>query len=251
MENKQTAIEISGLHKRYKSNKAETLKGIDLLIEQGEFYGLLGPNAAGKTTLISVINGLLKFNDGRVLINQQNIPSSNNNKHFKTGLVPQEIALFPSLTVQENIEYFGQMHAIFGIRLKERVEHLLYHLQLEQNAKKRINRCSGGIKRRANLAAGMVHSPNLLILDEPTVGVDAQSRNLIFEYLTELNHTGTTILYTTHYMDEAQELCSRIGIIDDGLIVETGSPSALLKKYTGCKDLGDVFLKITGKALRE
>jgi ABC-2 type transport system ATP-binding protein len=93
--------------------------------------------------------------------------------------------------------------------------------------------------------------PNLLILDEPTVGVDAQSRNLIFEYLTELNHTGTTILYTTHYMDEAQELCSRIGIIDDGLIVETGSPSALLKKYAGCKDLGDVFLKITGKALRE
>lgn len=251
MKDIKLAIEIHGLKKRYSSNDADTLKGIDLEIKQGDFYGILGPNSAGKTTLISIICGLLKFQAGKVIIDGIELKSISDKVKSAIGLVPQEIALYPSLTVYENIEYFGQMHGIYGDQLKERVEHLLYQLQLLQHAKKRISRCSGGIKRRTNLAAGMIHSPKILILDEPTVGVDAQSRNLIFEYLKELNNSGTTILYTTHYISEAEELCSQVSIIDDGSIVETGSPKSLISKHENCNDLGDVYLKLTGKALRE
>lgn len=251
MQDKELAIHIQGLIKRYNSNDADTLKGVDLEIEQGEFHGILGPNSAGKTTLISIICGLLKYNKGKVFIDKQEIRSTKNNAQFKIGLVPQEIALYPSLTVRENIEYFGQMHGIYSDQLDERVSHLMYQLHLNDHAKKRISRCSGGIKRRTNLAVGMVHLPKLLILDEPTVGVDAQSRNLIFEYLTDLNNSGTTILYTTHYISEAEELCSQVSIIDNGLIVESGSPKSLINKHESCNDLGDVFLKLTGKALRE
>ena len=245
------AIAISKLHKRYNSNDADTLKGIDLEINQGDFYGMLGPNAAGKTTLISIICGLLKFNSGQVLVGGQEIQFTKNKTQAIIGLVPQEMALYPNLTVGENVGYFGQMHGIYGSKLTENVEQLLYQLQLKQHATKRISRCSGGIKRRTNLAAGIIHKPEILILDEPTVGVDAQSRYLIFEYLRELNHAGTTILYTTHYIGEAEELCSQVSIIDNGMIVENGSPETLIQKHKSCKDLGDVFLKITGKSLRE
>ena len=248
---KNPAIAISSLRKRYSSNESDTLKGIDLIINQGEFFGILGPNSAGKTTLISVMCGLLKFSSGQVFIDQQDITSSGNKVKEKIGLIPQEIALYPKLTVKENVAYFGQMHGIFGKELKNSVDNLLGKLQLNKQADKRISRCSGGIKRRTNIAAGMIHQPKILILDEPTVGVDAQSRNLIFEYLKELNASGTTILYTTHYLGEAEELCSRVSIIDDGVIVESGSPESLIQKHESCKDLGDVFLKLTGKALRE
>lgn len=248
MDEKAPAIRITDLHHRYNSNEADTLKGIELTIRQGEFYGLLGPNAAGKTTLISIISGLLKYNSGQVLILGEN-------KLFDArkviGLVPQEIALYLNLTVRENVAYFGQMHGIFSDALERQLNHLLEKLQLENHSGKRISRCSGGIKRRTNIAAGMIHQPKILILDEPTVGVDAQSRNLIFEYLKDLNQSGTTLLYTTHYMSEAEDLCSKVSIIDDGQLVESGRPGALIHKYQGCNDLGDVFLKITGKALRE
>ena len=251
MHDKKLAIEIHGLKKRYNSNDTDTLKGIDLEIKKGDFYGILGPNSAGKTTLISIVCGLLKFQSGKVIIGDKELKSTSHDVKSEIGLVPQEIALYPSLTVRENIEYFGQMHGIYGDELKERVEHLLYQLQLLQHAKKRISRCSGGIKRRVNLAAGMIQLPKLLILDEPSVGVDAQSRNLIFEYLQDLNNSGTTILYTTHYISEAEELCSQVSIIDNGLIIETGSPKSLISKHENCNDLGDVYLKLTGKALRE
>ena len=251
MQKNKPAISISTLKKRYNSNAEDTLRGIDLVINQGEFYGILGPNSAGKTTLISVMCGLLQFNSGQVLIDQEDITSSGNNSKKKIGLIPQEIALYPKLSVKENVAYFGQMHGIFGKELKSSVDHLLDKLKLQKHADKWISRCSGGIKRRTNIAAGMIHQPKILILDEPTVGVDAQSRNLIFEYLKQLNNSGTTILYTTHYLGEAEELCSHVSIIDDGLIVENGSPEKLIQKHDNCKDLGDVFLKITGKALRE
>lgn len=244
------AISISNLRKRYNSNVTDTLKGINLEINQGEFYGILGPNAAGKTTLISIICGLIKFNSGQILIESQPVNGKITDR-VKLGLVPQDIALYPNLTVKENISYFGQMQGYYDHELAMRVEKLLLKLHLLSHSQKRISRCSGGIKRRTNIAAGMIHSPNILVLDEPTVGVDAQSRNLIFDYLSELNQSGTTILYTTHYIGEAEELCEQVSIIDNGLIVENDSPGNLIQKHAGCKDLGDVFLKITGKALRE
>jgi len=251
MQETRPAIKITSLRKRYKGNDSDTLKGVDLLIRQGEFYGVLGPNSAGKTTLISAMCGLLKFNAGQIEIDGQEIYSPGNDVKKKMGLIPQEIALYPKLSVRENISYFGQMHGLFGDDLKHNIHALLERLQLTKQADKLISQCSGGIKRRTNIAAGMIHQPQILILDEPTVGVDAQSRNLIFEYLKQLNDLGTTILYTTHYLDEAEALCTRVSIIDDGKIVENGSPKELIKKHDGCNDLGDVFLKITGKALRE
>ncbi|RLD41182.1 MAG: ABC transporter ATP-binding protein, partial [Bacteroidetes bacterium] len=164
MQKRNPAIAISSLRKRYNSNTEDTLKGIELVINQGEFYGILGPNSAGKTTLISVMCGLLKFNSGRIMIDQQDITSSRNNTKKKIGLVPQEIALYPKLTVKENMAYFGQMHGIFGKDLKDSVDVLLDKLQLYKHADKRISRCSGGIKRRTNIAAGMIHQPKILIL---------------------------------------------------------------------------------------
>ncbi len=251
MQNNRAAIAVSALRKRYPGNGEDTLRGIELLIEETAFYGILGPNAAGKTTLISVLCGLLKYDSGSALVAGQEIANAGQQLRKHIGLVPQEIALYSKLTVRENILYFSRMHGIFGEKGKAIVDGLLDKLQLTPHAWKRIERCSGGIKRRANIAAGMVHSPQILILDEPTVGVDAQSRNLIFDYLRELNAEGTIIIYTTHYIDEAQALCTQVSILDDGKIVESGSPDELIAKHAGCADLGDVFLKITGKALRE
>lgn len=244
-------IEINGLKKRYNRTGVEALKGIDLQIEKASFYGILGPNSAGKTTLISIICGLLNNSGGSIVIESEEVSSRKKIIQEKIGLVPQEIALYLNLTVKENISYFGQMHGLSGRDLKEQVDKMMLKLQLSIHSNKKISRCSGGVKRRTNLAAGMIHNPKILILDEPTVGIDAQSRNLIFEYLQQLNAAETTILYTTHYIDEAEKLCSLVSIIDDGRIVETGTPKSLIRQHSGCNDLGDVFLKVTGKALRE
>jgi len=244
-------ISINDLHKKYKGAETEALKGITLAISKGDFYGILGPNAAGKTTLISLICGLIKPTAGSIIIDRKDKNNEDSAVKKIIGLVPQEIALFANLTVRENIGYFGQMQGFHGKALNDTVNRLLNRLQLESHSGKLIRKCSGGIKRRANLAAGMVHNPEILILDEPTVGVDAQSRNLIFEYLKELNRQGTTIIYTTHYMNEAEELCSIVSIIDNGLMISTGNPAELISQNEDCNDLGEMFLKLTGKALRE
>ncbi len=244
-------ISIKNLHKRYKGSSVDALNGISLTITAGEFYGILGPNAAGKTTLISLLCGLFPPTAGAVTFNQPGFDNTPSAVKKIIGLVPQDIALFASLTVRENISYFGQMHGLYGKTLNKNVSGLLSRLQLEIHAGKKISNCSGGIKRRTNLAAGMVHNPEILILDEPTVGVDAQSRKLIFDYLKELNRDETTILYTTHYMNEAEELCSAVSIIDNGLVIATGTPEELVNRCDDCNDLGEFFLKLTGKALRE
>jgi ABC-2 type transport system ATP-binding protein len=244
-------IRISNLKKTYKGNPDEILKGVDLEIHKGEFFGLLGPNAAGKTTLISIICGLLKFNEGSVFVHDVDIA-----KHYRKinrfiGLIPQEIALYPTLTVKENLAFFGEMHGLFGRKLKNTIDEYISVVQLEHHAGKKISNCSGGIKRRANLVAGLMHDPEIIFLDEPTLGVDAQSMNLIYEYLVKLNGSGKTIIYTTHYMKEAENLCNRITIIDDGKVIANGTPSDLIKNNPGCTDLGQVFIKLTGRELRD
>ncbi|HOO71696.1 MAG TPA: ABC transporter ATP-binding protein [Spirochaetota bacterium] len=247
---KDVSIEVRGLVKSYRGSGEDALKGVDLLVRKGEFFGLLGPNAAGKTTMISIMCGLLSITRGDVYVSGIDIKKRPGAVRSLIGLVPQDIALYPALTIRENIEFFARMHGLEGKSLKENAGRALDTLQLGQHAGKKVAACSGGIKRRANLVAGMIHSPGLVFLDEPTVGVDVQSRNLIFEYVRELNAGGTTIIYTTHYMEEAEDLCSRVVIIDDGGVVCDGVPAALIAEK-GCRDLGELFLSLTGKQLRE
>lgn len=244
-------IEIRDLKKIYKGTTEEVLKGINLSIRKGELFGLLGPNSAGKTTLLSIICGLITITSGEVKVMEVDVKNNFKNIRKLIGVVPQEIALYPALTVKENLFYFAKMQGLYGISLKQSIEEFLSLFKLSDYANKLISKCSGGIIRRANLAAGIIHKPTLLFLDEPTTGIDAQSRNLIFEYLKELNRSGTTIIYTTHYIQEAQDLCSYISIIDNGILIEGGTPHELIMKHTGCNDLGQVFLKLTGKELRE
>ncbi|MCK9617255.1 MAG: ABC transporter ATP-binding protein [Lentimicrobiaceae bacterium] len=249
--NSEIVLQTEKLVKIYRRSDEQTLKGVDLSISKQEFFGLLGPNGAGKTTLISIICGLLKITSGTV--NVQGIDVKKHPEKIKNiiGLVPQELALYPTLTLRENLSYFASMHGLSGSVLNKRVEELISMVMLDSHANKWVSRCSGGIKRRANLITGLVHNPSILFLDEPTLGVDAQSRNLIFEYLQQLNSSGTTIFYTTHYMQEAENLCSRVNIIDNGQIIENGTPAQLIEKNPSCGNLGDVFLKLTGKDLRD
>jgi ABC-2 type transport system ATP-binding protein len=244
-------IEVKGLIKSYKGNPAPVLRGIDLNIMQGEFFGLLGPNAAGKTTLISAMCGLLKVTEGSVMIKGLDVNIENYRIRHLIGLIPQDIALYPTLTVLENFRFFGQMYGLKRKELSDRIEACLSLLKLHPHAGKRVANCSGGIKRRANLMCGLIHEPEIIFLDEPTLGVDAQSMNLIYEYLGTLNKSGKTIIFTTHYMREAESLFSRVTVIDDGQIIANGTPAALIKENEGCRDLGDVFLKLTGKELRD
>lgn len=244
-------IEVRDLVKKYKNARDVALDNVSLNIQEGEFFGLLGPNAAGKTTLISVIVGLLKINSGEVFFNDINVKTHPSDIKKYIGLIPQELALYPNLTIRENLQFFGRMHGLYGQLLAKRIEEFLAVVELTSSADKLVSDCSGGIKRRANLIAGLLHEPTMVFLDEPTLGVDAQSRNLIFEYLQLLNKKGTTCLYTTHYMQEAEDLCSRIMIIDNGQIIAEGSPKQLIQQNEGCDNLGDVFLKLTGKELRD
>jgi ABC-2 type transport system ATP-binding protein len=244
-------IEVKNLVKFYPEAVEPALKGVNLSITEGEFFGLLGPNAAGKTTLISIMCGLLKITDGDVNVAGHDVKLNPARIKKNIGLVPQEIALYTNLTIKENLYYFGQMHGLFGYELKRRVAEYMAVVELSPHAKKLVSKCSGGIKRRANLIAGLVHRPGIVFLDEPTLGVDAQSRNMIFEFLRDLNKKGVTLIYTTHYMSEAEDLCSKIIIIDNGNIIIEGSPAELIAHNPGCADLGQVFLKLTGKDLRE
>ncbi len=249
--NQNAIITIENLRKKYKGSDEEALKGVDLFINEGENIGLLGPNSAGKTTLISIICGILRFNSGKVIVNAIDIKRFPKQIRPFIGLVPQEISLFPNLTVKENLTFFGRMHGISGNDLEKKVNNCLDVLKLGQHQSKLISKCSGGIKRRTNLVAGLIHDPHLIFLDEPTLGVDVQSRSLIFDLLDQLNHRGATIIYTTHYMKEAENICHRVLIIDSGKIVASGTPSELIRNHDGCNDLGQVFLKLTGKELRE
>jgi len=239
------------LTKRYKGSDTDALKGINLAVNEGEFLGLLGPNSAGKTTLTSIICGLISPTLGTVMIFDRDVTRSLGHIKNRIGLVPQEIALYTSLTVKENILFYGHMQGFHGSELQKKMNLLIDIFNLGDHVSKLISQCSGGIKRRVNLISGIIHDPLLLLLDEPTLGVDIQLREMIFEYLAELNKRGTTIIYTTHYMKEAELLCTRVNIIDHGMLLANGKPADLIAENAGCTDLGQVFLKMTGRDLRD
>ena len=247
----ELAVAARGLVKRYPGAEQPALGGLELEIFAGETFGLLGPNGAGKTTAISILATLLRPSAGSVRLFGLDPGRQCREVRRLIGLVPQEIALYPRLTVAENLAYFGRLHGLGGAGLKDRVGDCLAMVGLEAQGGRRVEACSGGMKRRANLAAGLLHRPRLLFLDEPTVGIDAQSRHVIFENLAHLKAEGMTLLYTTHYMEEARQLCDRIAIVDAGRVVALGAPAELLAAQPECRDLEQLFLRLTGRHLRD
>ncbi|MCX6285753.1 MAG: ABC transporter ATP-binding protein [Bacteroidetes bacterium] len=244
-------IEIRELVKVYKGSEEPAIKGISLDIFQGEIFGLLGPNGAGKTTTISILCGLFRATKGSARIDGMDIHSNLNEIKKIIGVVPQDVALYPTLTAWENLTFFGNMYGLKGASLKQKIAEGMAVFGLEKHADKKIANCSGGIKRRINLIAGLLHDPKVIFLDEPTVGIDVQSRVVILEYLKELNQKGTTVIYTSHYMEEAERLCTRVAIIDRGRVISMGNPHELVAEHPEFKDLENIFLHLTGKDLRD
>jgi len=246
-----TAIEIQDLVKFYKGNDEPALNGVSLVVPKGEVFGLLGPNGAGKTTTINILCGILAASSGNIKIS--GMDSQKHRKEIKhiIGIAPQDIALYPALSARENLNYIGSMYGLSGKLLKERVNQCLSLFGLEKFANRQLRTYSGGMKRRINLIAGILHQPEILFLDEPTVGIDVQSRTVIIEYLKQLNSEGTTIIYTSHYMEEAELVCSSIAIIDQGKIITQGRPSEMIGSQPGYVNLESIFLNITGRKLRD
>jgi ABC-2 type transport system ATP-binding protein len=224
-------VEITGLLKTYPGTDHPAVNGIDLCIPQGSIFGLLGPNGAGKTTLLSMICGLLTPSSGNLTVMGLDIRRQSQAIKRRLGLVPQDLAIYPSLSALENLDFFGRMQGLRGASLRRRVDACLDIAGLREVATQRADTFSGGLKRRLNLVIGLVHEPGLLILDEPTVGIDPQSRHFIHQTLRALNAGGMSIIYTTHYMDEVENICDKLAIIDHGRIIAQGTVDELLKTH--------------------
>ncbi|MPT33468.1 MAG: ABC transporter ATP-binding protein [Chryseobacterium sp.] len=247
----ENIIEIKNLYKKYKNAEEFSVNDISLNIDKNEIYGILGPNGAGKTTLISMLSGLIKPTSGSFTINGLS-PQKNSIKFRQNiGVVPQEYALYPTLTAKENLMYFGSLYGLSHKKLKNTIDGSLEIMGLSKFANKTIEQFSGGMKRRCNLIAGTLHNPKVLFLDEPTVGVDVQSKKAIIDYLLDLNKKGTCIIYTSHHLSEAEEFCTKIAIIDHGKIHAVGTPEELVNKVADAANLEDVFISLTGKELRD
>jgi ABC-2 type transport system ATP-binding protein len=235
----QNIIEAKGLTKRYGDPPAgsgrglEAVKSLRFAIRQGEIFGFLGPNGAGKTTTISMLSCLLEPSEGTAIVAGHDVVKAPSEVKRRIGLVPQELALYPTLSARDNLDYFGCIYGLRGGALRQRVDEVLEMVGLAERAKAAVKTYSGGMKRRLNIAAGLLHRPQVLFLDEPTVGVDPQSRNAIFEHVERLRDEGITVLYTTHYMEEAERLCDRVAIIDEGRIVAVETPRKLIADLGG------------------
>jgi len=219
-------LTLENITKRYGAVTA--LDGVSLRIERGECFGLLGPNGAGKSTLMSLVAGLRAPDTGSLSLDGQPLDAAHPAVRAHLGLVPQHIALYPRLSAEQNLRIFGQLYGLGGAVLRERITESLEAVQLADRRHDLVQTFSGGMQRRLNLVASLLHRPQVLLCDEPTVGIDPQSRNAIFEFLEKMNREGLTIIYSTHYMEEATRLCSRIGIIDHGRIHALGTLDELL-----------------------
>ncbi|MFC3198936.1 ABC transporter ATP-binding protein [Parapedobacter deserti] len=244
-------IRIHQLSKRYPGSDRYALNNLSLSVWKGEIFGLLGPNGAGKTTLISTLCGMIKPTSGELFFNGLNYRLHRRKIQRQIGVVPQEYALYPTLTAAENLYYFGSLYGLSSADLKRRIADGLDRVGLTEFAGKNINTFSGGMKRRVNLLAGILHRPDVLFLDEPTVGVDVHSKEVIMALLHELNEQGTTIIYSSHHLNEAQHFCTKIAIIDDGKIVVEGEPRHLIRAVSGATTLENVFIHLTGSQLRD
>lgn len=242
----QLVLDISDLHFRYTKPAHTCFQSLNLQIKQGERFGLFGPNGAGKTTLMHLMTGLLTYPEGSIKIEGLELKLHAKELKQRMGLVPQDFAFYQELSPQENFNYFGALYGLSRKEIQDRSAELLDVLNLADVKNKAVAHFSGGMKRRVNLGIGILHRPRLLFLDEPTVGVDVQTRQEIMSYLKDLNKTGTTLIYTSHQLAEAQELCDHIALLNEGTIVADDSPENLFTKYKETQ-LENLFLQLTAK----
>jgi ABC-2 type transport system ATP-binding protein len=245
-----SVIEIQAISKQYPGAAEYSLNTVSFGIEQGDKLGIFGPNGAGKTTLISIICGIIQQSDGKIEYHNENGSVDLRSMLFKIGYVPQDFSFYPELTPYQNLMYFGALYGIQKAELKIKIEQLLAVLGLSHVTHKKVGKFSGGMKRRVNLAIGIINDPDILFLDEPTVGVDVQSKNAIMTYLEELNRSGTTIIYTSHHMNEGQEFCNRIILLDKGTLIANDTLPALLEAHNE-SSLEALFLRLTGIEYRD
>lgn len=238
-------IKLENISKSFGDIKA--LNDVSLEIEKGEIFGLLGPNGAGKSTSINIISTVLKADEGETLIDGEKLSEKPSSCKMKIGVVPQEISLYENLTAYENLYFWGELYNIDKKLLKDEIDKTLQLVGLYDRKDSLVSEYSGGMKRRINIAASLLHKPKVLLMDEPTVGIDPQSRNRIFEVVEQLNKEGMTIIYTTHYMEEAERLCDRIAIIDLGKIVATGT----LQELKEIGNASDILTINTDKSTKE
>ncbi len=248
-------VEVNNLVKTF--GKHEAVRDVSFIIGKGEIFGLLGPNGAGKSTTINMMCGYLEPTSGDTIIQGHSISREARTVKKIIGVVPQEIALYDDLTAQENLNFFGEIYDLPAKTRRERIEEVLRFVGLYDRRKDSIKTFSGGMQRRINLAIALLHQPALLLMDEPTVGVDPQSRENIFDTIEKLRDGGTTILYTTHYMEEAERLCNHIAIMDEGRIIAMGTLEQLLalrdqnREVVRPHGLQELFIQLTGKTLRD
>ena len=221
------SIEVKDLKKNFGTLQA--VRGVNFAIVKGEIFSLLGPNGAGKSTTISMLSGLLEPSGGDAFIEGKSILNQSETTRKSLGVVPQDIALYPDLSARENLVFWGKMYGLRGAALKKRVDEVLNTIGLSDRQNGKVSTFSGGMKRRVNIGAALLHKPDVIIMDEPTVGIDPQSRRHILESVKELNRAGMTVLYTTHYMEEAQELSNHIAIMDQGQIIASGTHDELIR----------------------
>jgi ABC-2 type transport system ATP-binding protein len=244
----ESEIHIENLTKKFEDITA--VDNLSLEIEKGELFGLLGPNGAGKTTVIKTLCALLQPTSGSIRVGGVDVQKEAAKVKELIGVCPQDTAAYPFLSGRENVELFGNLHTMPKEKLKKNIEELFEKMSLTEDAGRRLGKYSSGMKRRINLVMALVHDPEIAFLDEPTVAMDPQSRHAVWDFIKELKQRGKTIILTTHYMEEAEELCDRIGIIDHGRLIALGSPKQLKDKFQA-KDLEEVFIGLTGRKIRE
>ena len=246
-----SVIEVSGLRKIYKGSIRPAVDNLSFTVSEGDIFGLLGPNGAGKSTTLMTFCGLLGIDGGSIRVFGLDARLKGAEIRSRIGVAPQEIALFPSLTARENLLYFGRMYGLEGSEIRERARGLLSGFGLSDNADMRVSHFSGGMKRRLNLIAALLNRPKLLFLDEPTSGVDVQSRNMILAYMRQMKTEGATMVYSSHLLEEAEKICDRFAIIDEGRLVAAGTLEEMLGVNGGCDNLEQLFLHLTGRGIRD
>lgn len=243
-------IDIQNISFTYKGNINPSVSGVNLQVEAGDRFGIFGPNGAGKTTLMNLMTGLLNYKEGSLQMFGLEINEHSKEIRKLFGFVPQDFSFYEELSPVENMEFFGAWSGLEKKRIEQRIDELLTTLVLQNVRNKPVNKFSGGMKRRLNLAIAVIHEPKLLFLDEPTVGVDVQTRHAIIDYLKALNEKGTTLLYTSHHLKEAEELCNKAALIDQGQIIATDTIKILLQQYNQ-QGLEGLFLHLTGREYRD